>query len=95
MNATDKPTCPHCGARLLKWLPPAESSWGANVQYACFNDECPYYQRGWDHMMEKYQVKASYRYRLDPSTGQSGPLPVWSPAAIRDRIVDEKNKGIE
>lgn len=92
MEKKEKPTCPHCGARLLKWMPPAESSWGANVQYACFNDECSYYKRGWDHMMEKYQVKASYRYRLDPRTGKSGPLPVWSPGAIRDRIVEQNEK---
>jgi hypothetical protein len=87
METNKKTTCPHCGARLLKWLPPAESSWGANVQFACFNDECPYYVRGWDHMMEKYEVKASYRYRFDPETGETGPLRVWSSAAIRERIV--------
>ncbi len=43
-------------------------------------------------MMENYEVKASYRYRFDPATGQSGPLPVWSPSAIRDRIVEKNDK---
>jgi len=92
MNKKDQPACPHCGARLLKWMPPADSSWGQHYQYACFNDECPYYQRGWDWMMNKYQMKASYRYRLDPATGESGPLPVWSRTAIRDLIVASQDE---
>jgi hypothetical protein len=89
MENKDKNICPHCGSRLLKWLPPAESSWGNTIQYVCFDDECPYYQRGWDHMMSKYQVKASYRFRRDAETGETGPLPVWSDGAVRNRIVQE------
>jgi len=86
MTNINRPTCPHCNSRLLKWLPPEQTNWGESVMFVCFNDECSYFVRGWDWMMSKYQVKASYRYRLDPRTGESGPLAVWSPSALRERI---------
>jgi hypothetical protein len=41
-------------------------------------------------MMERYGVRASYRYRLDPATGKEYPLAVWSPTALRDRILAEE-----
>lgn len=89
MPDTDKPTCPHCGSELLGWATPPDSSWGGVVHLVCFNDECPYYIHGWEHMLERYEVKASYRYKLDPETGTAKPLPVWSPEAHRSFIVDE------
>jgi hypothetical protein len=42
-------------------------------------------------MRERYNVTASYRYRLDPQSGQSGPLPVWSEEALKSGIVSEKD----
>jgi hypothetical protein len=39
-------------------------------------------------MMEKYEVCCSYRHRYDPHTGEKGPLPVWSPTALKDGIID-------
>jgi hypothetical protein len=39
-------------------------------------------------MTETYAVKASYRYRVDPATGAASPLAVWSPDALKDRILD-------
>lgn len=39
-------------------------------------------------MQEKYSVKTSYRYRVDPTTGAASPLAVWSPEALKDRILE-------
>jgi hypothetical protein len=72
---------------LTRWLTPDLTSWGGREMLVCFNDECEYFVRGWEWMQSQYAVHASYRYRLDPETGETGPLPVWSRVAMKDRIV--------
>jgi hypothetical protein len=81
--------CPHCSGKLSKWLNPDDSSWGMGYQLVCFNDDCEYYQGGWKWMKEKYNMTASYRYRFNPVNGASGPLPVRSPKAGKDNLVDD------
>jgi hypothetical protein len=41
-------------------------------------------------MQDHFGVTASYRHRLDPVTGESGPLPVWSKEALRPDILEDK-----
>ena len=55
----------------------------------CFNDECPYYVRGWIWMEQQYGVRASYRFRRDAASGFETPLPVWSSDALRDSILPD------
>ncbi len=86
MTDDKKYTCSHCGMPLMPWRSPDITSWGGRIQYVCFNDECSYYKNGWEWMLSQYNVKASYRHRLDPETGETGPLPVWSPNALRERL---------
>jgi hypothetical protein len=72
---------------MLKWANPDGSSWSGEFQYVCFEDDCPYYLDGWTWMQNQYNVAASYRCRLDPATGEQGPLPVWSPQALKNDII--------
>ena len=41
-------------------------------------------------MHEQFQQKASYRHRYNPVTGETGPLPVWSEAAMKNFIIEDK-----
>lgn len=79
--------CPHCGKAMKKWASPVESNWGGAIRYVCFEDDCPYYVRGWDWMMQKYGVRSSYRHSLNPENGFAGPLPVCSAEHLRPGIV--------
>ncbi len=81
--------CPHCGKLLQSFVLPDNTGWEGPVHWVCFNDECGYFRRGWNWMEERYGVRASYRYRVDPATGKDSPLAVWSRTALRDRILGD------
>jgi len=87
-DTTETSRCPHCGAPLLRFELPDNTGWQSEYQLACFNDDCPYFARGWKRMRDEYAVAASYRYRMDPTTGEVSPLAVWSSDALKDRILD-------
>jgi hypothetical protein len=42
-------------------------------------------------MWKEQSVKASYRHRMDPETGASGPLPAWSKDAHKDQIIADES----
>jgi hypothetical protein len=85
----DKTICPHCGVKMQKWRTPDLSTWTAEYFFVCFNDECSYYVKGWQHMKSSTEVGCSYRHRYDPDTGACGPLPVWSPDAGKSEIIPD------
>ncbi|MBD3381172.1 MAG: hypothetical protein GF404_03140 [candidate division Zixibacteria bacterium] len=89
-NGTENMTiCPHCGSQMLKWKVPPDSTWSVEYIWVCFNDECNYYVRGWNWMREKFQQNASYRHSYNPQTNTTGPIPVWSPSALKKDIIED------
>ena len=81
-------SCPHCGAALAR-LGLNEAVCDHAFDYACFNDDCPYYVRGWTWMEQQYGVKASYRYRIDALRGFESPVPVWTPTMLRSALLED------
>ncbi len=80
MSDASRTTCPHCGAPLTPLgLPEALVAYAHDL--ACFNDDCPYYVRGFAWMEQQYGVKASYRYRIDAESGQASPMVARGPRA--------------
>lgn len=84
---TSPQNCPHCEQQLVKMLVPEMSNFDSAWMYVCFNDDCGYFKRSGEWMQQQYASPAMYRYKLDPFTGETGPLPVWSADAMRDLIV--------
>jgi hypothetical protein len=84
--------CPYCHTALRRWANPQITSWEGEYQWVCFNDECSYFVAGWEWMKSHFNVNASYRHRVEPKTGESGPLPVWSRDALKTNILDEETE---
>jgi hypothetical protein len=90
-----KPQCPHCNKEMSIWeVPPFNFSdglgWGVPFLYLCFNDECPLYRQGWEHIEATYAHKASYRCMNYPGTEQFELMPVFSNMGGRAQIVDDQ-----
>jgi hypothetical protein len=63
--------------------------------YVCFNDECPLYIRGKNHLLEKYGQAASYRYMVYPDTGQEDTIVAVNPRHMEARLAALKNKSVD
>jgi len=73
------PNCPHCGRAMTAWDPPPDTGWAPGEMYLCLNDECAYFRNGFQTMMERYSVKASYRWLVNAHTGKGRPIAASKP----------------
>lgn len=83
--------CPYCDQKMKKWAVPEnpfEATWPNEFLYICFNDACPYYVQGWEYMYKSTGRKASYRCMYNPEKDTCSPIPVPSPEALRESIID-------
>lgn len=94
-DASEDPTrCVYCGEKLKKYevpLSPFEIDYWyeSDYLYICFNDSCPYFERGWEWMWSQMKRNVSYRYMYNPATKKSGPIPVPTYFALKDGIVED------
>ena len=82
--------CPHCDQKMNKWAVPEnpfEATWDNEYLYICFNDNCPYYVRGWDHVYKTTSRIASYRFMYNQEKDICSPIPVPSSKALRESII--------
>ena len=91
----EKPKCPHCGEPMSLWeVPPINFSdglgWGEPFLFVCFNDTCPSYVNGWEHMEETYAHHASYRCMNYPGTTVFEFMPVFSPQGATGQMIDDQ-----
>lgn len=83
--------CPYCDHPLRKWqVPdgPFGQTWDNDFLYICFNDGCSYYLRGWEVMARRFNRTNSYRLMYNPAKDCCQPIPVPTPNALRESIVE-------
>lgn len=90
----DKPNCPHCEVEMTLWeVPPINFSdglgWQSPYLFVCFNDECPSYKKGWEHMAETMESPASYRCYVEPGQSNFEYMPVFSPIGASGGVIDD------
>ncbi|MEH0018830.1 MAG: zinc ribbon domain-containing protein [Desulfobacter sp.] len=90
----DKPHCPHCEKEMSLWeIPPINFSdglgWGTPFLFVCFNDECPSYQKGWEHLQKTMASPASYRCINEPGSDHFEYMPVFSPVGGTGSKLDD------
>jgi SAM-dependent methyltransferase len=88
--------CPYCRERLKKWAVPDNpfvQTWDNEFMYICFNDQCAYYIRGWEHMSSEGNMGTSYRLMYNPEKDRCMPIPVPSARALREGIIEEPDTG--
>ncbi|MCD4744330.1 MAG: zinc ribbon domain-containing protein [Desulfobacteraceae bacterium] len=79
----DKPQCPHCKTDMTLWEVPQFAfgdglGWGTPYLFVCYNDKCPSYDKGWEHLQESMEAAASYRCIQEPGTDNFEYMPVFS-----------------
>jgi hypothetical protein len=90
----DKPLCPHCDEGMSLWEVPQIAvsdglGWGTPYLFICFNDDCPSYKKGWEHIQDTMEQSASYRCINEPGRSNFEYMPVYSPIGATGGKLDD------
>ena len=90
----DKPVCPDCNTGMTLWEVPQIAcgdglGWGTPYLFVCFNDNCPSYNKGWNHLQETMEATASYRCIQEPGAHNFEYMPVFSPMGGRGQELND------
>ncbi len=91
----EKPKCPYCSQEMSIWeVPPVNMGdglgWGTPYLFVCFNDECPTYKDGWEHMLENFGHRSSCRCICYPGSTNFECMPVFSSLGGSGQVVDDQ-----
>ena len=96
----ERPRCTYCGYKMSIWEVlqfPFEDGlgWGTPYLFVCFNNRCPMYEQGWDHIRRNYGRHASYRCICDPMSGVMDSMVVYSREGASGYVIDEEVRARE
>jgi hypothetical protein len=76
-KVAEAPNCPHCKT-IMEKMDSRHLDWGTPFLWVCYNDNCAFFAKGWQHIMENYGQLSSYRYMIEPESGTCGVIPAFS-----------------
>ena len=90
----ERPSCPHCEKDMTLWEVPEFNfsdglGWGTPYMFVCFNDDCPSFKKGWEHLRETMEFSASYRCIVEPGRDNFEYMPVFSPEGATGSMLDD------
>jgi len=93
--AQERPSCTYCGKKMSIWEVPQFPfedglGWGTPYLFVCFNNQCPLYEQGWNHIRRNYGRHASYRCICYPGSNTYACMAIFGPKGATGQIIDDE-----
>ena len=91
----ERPKCIYCGEQMSIWEVPQFPfedglGWGTPYLFVCFNNQCPMYEQGWNHIRRNYGRYASYRCICYPGNKKYACMAIFGPKGATGQIIDDE-----
>jgi hypothetical protein len=91
----ERPSCTYCGKKMSIWEVPQFPfedglGWGTPYLFVCFNNQCPMYEQGWNHIRQNYGRYASYRCICYPGNKTYACMAIFGPKGATGQIIDDE-----